>query len=133
MDSLRKSGLWVTLLLSLSGILSGCSSCGDTLDYTSQPKGGNRTVYVYVRDCGATAPFVTNVSLLRGNKVIKDGGGNLFVADAGEEADLSDLGAIATEVVWNDNDHVVIRYDAKARVFKKVESLDGLHIQYETF
>ncbi len=38
--------------------------------------------------------------------MIKDGGGNLFVADAGEEADLSDLGAIATEVVWNDNDHV---------------------------
>ncbi len=133
MDLLRKSCLWVMLFLGLSISASGCISCGNTLYYTNQSKDGSRTIFVYVKNCGATTPFVTHISLLRGDREIKNDGGNLFTAAGDQEAALSGLGAMAFEIIWKDNDHVIIRYDAKARVFKKIEELDGLRIQYETF
>jgi hypothetical protein len=48
-------------------------------EHTS-PDGQYKAV-LFVRDCGATTGFNTQVSLLRSNQHLKNGSGNLFIAD----------------------------------------------------
>ncbi len=129
MKSLCQSFLFLAVLFNLSG----CSDlCENTIDYTVYSKDGNHIAYVFERNCGATTGFSTQISVLNSQKKLKNNDGNLFIADNGV-ANVSDIGTIATEVIWKDNNHIIVRYDGKAKVFKKVKNLQGIKIQYETF
>ncbi len=118
----------MTVLFSLSSCFNLCEN---KIDYTVHSKDGNYIAYVFERDCGATTGFTTQISVLESHKRLKNKDGNLFIADD-DEANVSDIGTIATEVIWKDNNHIIVRYDSKAKVFKKIESLQGIKIQYET-
>ncbi len=132
MKLLRMRLLLMVTLLGLGVGLTGCSDpCENTIDYTVRSEDGQRAVHVYQRTCGATTGFATHISIRSSDDEIGSSAGNLFTATAGE-AKLTKKKTIKTEVVWKDKNHLLIRYDAKARVIKKVDQLNGISVQYET-
>ena len=121
------------LLLTVLFSLSSCFNlCANKTDYSIQSPDGNFIVHVYERDCGATTDFSTQISILKSNKKLKNENGNIFIATGGK-ASLSTPGTISTEIIWENDNSIIIRYDGKAEVFKSVKSLNGIKIQYETF
>ncbi len=133
MKLLQKKIMLLIAIIGLSVSLSGCSDlCESTKDYSVPSPDGKQTVHVYQLSCGATTEFATHISLLASDAEIGGNAGNLFTATAGE-ADLTAMNTVRTEVVWKDGNQLLIRYDAKAKVIERVEQLNGVSVQYETF
>jgi hypothetical protein len=91
------------------------------------PDGAKRAV-VFVRSCGATTPFSTQVSVVNRGEALPRSAGNVFVAD-GNHGAIADLNVIAR---WVSPNHLLIRYPAGARVFSKNEKANGVAVAYET-
>jgi hypothetical protein len=90
--------------------------CGnEILADAPAPDGAHRAV-VFRRHCGATTPFSTNVSILRGSDALPDDAGNLLV--------LRDVHDVAVE--WTDAAHVVVRYPRGADAFLEARRIDGI-------
>jgi len=83
---------------------------------------------VFERSCGATTGFGTHVSILNGSDALPESAGNIFNAD-------SDHGAakdMTVTVRWAAPDQLVVRYPARARVFRKETQANGVAVTYET-
>ncbi len=133
MKPLRKKLMLLIAIIGLSVSLSSCSDlCESTADYSVPSPDGKQTAHVYQLSCGATTEFATHISLLASDVEIGGNAGNQFTATAGE-ADLTAMNTIKTEVIWKDQNQLLIRYDAKAKVLEQVDQLNGVSVQYETF
>lgn len=128
LPSMFKAGL---ILLSL-GIPAGCSDlCRNTIVKVVKAPDGQHTAALFRRDCGSTTGFSTQLSVLTpGDKVTGDG--NAFVADDnhGEAAVGAWQGSWA-DVRWITPDHLLIRYAAKSRIFKRTTEVPGVRITYQ--
>jgi len=83
---------------------------------------------VFERSCGATTSFSTHVSILNAGDTLWQSAGNVFAAD-------SDHGAVKDMTVtvrWAAPDELVVRYPARARVFRKETLANGTAVTYET-
>jgi hypothetical protein len=83
---------------------------------------------VFERSCGATTGFSTHVSVVNGVGPLPKSVGNVFTAD-------SDHGAVkdmTVSVRWVSQDQLVIRYPARARVFRKETQANGVAVAYDT-
>jgi hypothetical protein len=111
---------------------TGCSdACQNTVASRSRSPNGALTAVLFQRDCGATTGFSTQISILRPDDK-PTGGGNAFIAndDRGAARDGSWEGSWA-ETKWLAPDHLLIRYAAKSRLFKRSDSVSGVKITYE--
>jgi hypothetical protein len=120
-----RAGKW---LVALSLWLSACGGiCENTIiSELSSPGTGKKSV-VFERSCGATTGFSTHVSVLNTGEALPQSAGNAFDAD-------SDHGAVKemnVTVRWAAPDQLVIRYPARARVFKNESRANGVAVAYE--
>jgi hypothetical protein len=100
--------------LDLSG---GCAN--EQLNEVPSPGGARRAV-VFQRDCGATTPFSTQISVLPRGVALPDSNGNVFVADTDRgRAPAGPGGGPGVSVRWLTPDTLEVRYDPRARVFVK--------------
>jgi hypothetical protein len=91
---------------------------------------GQYVAVLFQRDCGATIGFSSQVSLLSEGEEPGEGG-NLFVADTNHgAAPPAASGGPRVEMEWQAPDRLLISYDRRARVFKKVTQLRGVTIDY---
>lgn len=105
---------------------SGCSdTCQNrTVSRAEAPSGGLKAV-LFQRDCGATTGFSSQVSVTDADDV-PTGGGNVFVADTDQgTASATTWGGPWVEMRWLSPGNLLIRYDARARVFTQNESVAG--------
>ena len=112
--------------------LGGCSdSCSNTTVTQLDAPGGQHSVTLFQRDCGASTGFTTQISIHdRGSA--PSGRGNIFVADADHgAAAVGDWGGPWAEMRWLAPDHLQIRYAEKSRIFNQIEQRDGIRISYE--
>lgn len=101
-----------------SAVLMGCSLCGNSVIADIPSPKGNRHVVVFERDCGATAGFSTQVSVLSPDRTLGNQAGNVFSADDNHGAvHLTSGNVLPIQLSWISNDELVIRYPAGARVF----------------
>jgi len=108
------------LLLLLTSTI-GSSRCFDIADmcgndvYRGYPSpNGKLKAVVFERDCGATSPFSTQVSILGRDERLENVPGNAFVGSDAGSAPLTDHSTMEKfEVRWLDDDHMLIRYDAR--------------------
>ena len=69
--------------LALASLLAGCGSvCENVPSQTVTSPSGALKAVVFSRNCGATTGFNTQVSVLRANEALVDGGGNTFISGA---------------------------------------------------
>lgn len=114
-------------LLALAGCEDMCAN--DVIDEAISPDGAHRAV-LFERDCSATTGFSTQVSILEPRDVL-EGSGNVFVADDVGTDTKAEWGGPWAEVEWTDDENVVVRYDAKARVFEMDDSASGVSVTFE--
>lgn len=101
--------------------------CGNTILTDSPSPGGNKRAVIFERSCGATTGFSSQVSVLDANKTFPNSSGNVFIAD-GDHGAVKEM---AVTVRWLSRDQFVIRYPARARVFKKEVQARGVAVEYE--
>ena len=86
---------------------------------------------MFERDCGATTAFTTQVSIVRSDEQ-PTGTANTFIADDGHgAAPAGAWGGPRVAMTWLGPDHLVIRYAARSRVYKKAADTSGVKVSYE--
>lgn len=108
----------------------GDLGCGNTVLQDAVSPDGRRHAVVYVRNCGATTGFGTDVSILPSVRGVR-GAGNVFVADADHgRAPERPGGGLAVTARWLDRRTLELRYDGRARVFRRDERHDDTNVRY---
>ena len=106
--------------------------CGNQIVSEQQSPDNRMKIVLFQRDCGATTPFTTQISLLPIHERLRDESGNIFVADADHgKAPRGEWDGPDVKVRWQSNKTIQIEHDVLVRVFKSVEKHQGIEIQYE--
>ena len=124
-----KKFLQVVLIILLVGCLVSCDFGAKNIliDEKMSPNGENKIV-VFQRDAGATTGFSIQVSVLKSNKNLKNSDkGNIFVI-AGNKTDF-ESGKLF-DISWNDEKTLNITLHSDKKVYKQVEKLENISIQY---
>jgi hypothetical protein len=112
-----------SLILSmLTGLLIGCSLCGNQIGYEEQSSSGKLRAVAFERDCGATTGFTTQISILPNKQKLPNEPGNVFIAE----------GDLKIRIKWEAEDKLVIAYPPKAKIYLKRETQSGVSVRYET-
>ena len=121
-----------SLLLVVPALMSGCSdTCGNNVISRAPSPDGRHEAVLFQRDCGATAGFSTQISILEAGKS-ETGSGNAFVADDDHgKARTGDWGGPWAEVKWLAADHLLIRYAKKSRVFDRSDNVGEVKLSYK--
>jgi hypothetical protein len=83
-----------------------------------------------MRECGATTDFSTQVSIISSAGPI-EGIGNVFVADAYDHGAMrGSWGGPWAEIAWTAPQHLLVTYDAKARIFVQNAKVGEVQITY---
>jgi len=113
-------------------VVTGCSDpCHDSTVSIATAPAGHLKAVLFQRDCGATTGFSSQVSVTATGET-PSGGGNVFVADNDHgAAHAASWGGPWVELRWLSPQELLIRHDAKARVFTQNVSVSGVRITYE--
>jgi hypothetical protein len=108
--------------ITCSALLGGCGGLcsNDTVASVTSPSGAHKAV-VFVRDCGATTGWSTQVSILRGSERLQNEGGNTLVVE----------GKTAITVSWQSASAVTLSGLSNGRLFKQERSVNGIAVTYE--
>lgn len=119
-------------IISGLALLSSCSDgCNNIIIDQSTAPNGSYNAVIFQRDCGATTGFSTQVSLLDSNEK-PSGSANVFIVDNDHgAADVGKWGGPEAEMQWISDDHLLVRFAAKSRIFKQETSVSGVQISYE--
>ena len=95
--------------------------CANTdLRESISPNGALKTV-LFVRDCGATTSYSTQVSILPVSDHLPNEAGNVFI--------LGDKSAVV--VRWIDDRHINISSDGAATIFKRLTNFNGIMVTFD--
>ena len=109
------------------------SPCENELVGEHPSPDGQYKAVLFVRDCGATTGFSTQVSLLRSDELVKNGSGNLFIADTDHGKIPSDpKGGLEVRIVWKGSKDFYIFHHESARVFKSEKKVNGINVEYKS-
>ena len=109
---------------------AGCSQvCQDAPHQSIRSLDGDERAILFGRNCGATTSYTTQVSIVPADEGIS-GKGNVFIADEGAKA--AAWGGPWAEVKWLGAKHLLVSYDASARVFAKNERVGDVQVSYQT-
>jgi len=120
------------LIAVLLPFVGGCSdACTNTVVTSAIAPDGRHSAALFQRDCGATTGFSTQISLVSPGKE-PAGAGDAFRADDDHgAATVGTWGGPWAEVKWLAADHLLVKYAAKSRVFRRAEQIDGVRLTYE--
>jgi hypothetical protein len=109
------------------------STCGNQIITEQLSPDKKFKFVVFVRDCGATTGFYTHVSILRGDKKLRDDdSGNVLTLDDHYFGDyVNKYGGADAKVEWIANRKILIHFDSKAQGAIKETKVKGIEITYE--
>jgi hypothetical protein len=112
--------------------LGGCGGlCGEEVVQHEPSPYGWGTAIVFVRDCGATTGFATQVALVGNVDAGQRERNVVFVADDDHGAAPSwPGGGTRVRVRWVDASHLEVAHHPRARTFQREESHGGIRITY---
>ena len=124
----------LVLFLCLLGGISACDMsdiCGNKVLKEVLSPNKQLNAITFERDCGATTGFSLHVSILKAAELLKsDKTGNTFIIDAKHAVNVP---INETNILWINNQELLIRYSKNARTFKMEKNVDGVKIVYETY
>jgi hypothetical protein len=102
-------------------LLGGCGSCGnDPINAEASPDKKHMAI-AFIRDCGATTEFSTQVSILPAAGKLPNESGNVLVVE----------GKQPVAVRWESSKVLVIAGSANSRAHLKQSAFDNISIRYE--
>jgi len=113
-------------------LLDGCSldgGCGNRILEAKADIEGPLIAYRYVRDCGATTDFTTNVAIGRRGESPAEAQ-VVFTADSDHGAADMDGDAVWSEMHWIAPHRLSVAYAEKGRVFRTSKQAAGATIEY---
>jgi hypothetical protein len=124
---MRKLLAVLPLLLSLSGCGVLCTN--QTVTSLQSPDGKHRAI-LFMRECGATTDYTTQVSVVASAWPFHDIG-NVFIAD-GYDRDVKrgSWGGPWAEISWVSSQQLLVTYDAHSRIFTQNATAHGVRITY---
>ena len=121
-----RGGLLIGILL-----IAGCSDiCANNELAQAFSPDQRHTAIMFERNCGATTGSSIQISILKSGKAVS-GTGNIFVADSGHGAVLDQWSGPLADAVWLSSDHLLIRYAAHSRIFRRVDQVNEITVRYE--
>ena len=117
--------------LCLSLLLAACAPLCSNQTVTSlqSPDGKHRAV-LFMRECGATTDYTTQVSIVPSAWPFHDTG-NVLVADAYDrDARRGPWGGPWAQIAWVSAQELLVTYDARSRIFTKNAAAHGVRITY---
>lgn len=116
---------WVLpLLLLMAALNSSCDEvmgCGNEVVQATVSPSGARTAIAFVRDCGATTGYSTQVSIVRGQERDITGGGNAFIVEGRPELEMR----------WLSESELLLGRPGSGRIFRQETQVDGVALKYE--
>jgi hypothetical protein len=109
------------------------SMCGNHLiSQTVSPDSRYRAV-VFVRDCGATTGFSTQVSILKEGREFQDDdlGNVLVTSDKYYGAYSNNYGSAEIKIYWTSNNKILIKIDQTALIGNPANEFHDISIDYE--
>jgi hypothetical protein len=108
---------YVAVDLAFSGL------CGNQVISISVAPGGEMKALHFIRNCGATTGFSTQISVLRSTERLLNRSGNAFI---------SDLGPHEPQVLldWTDANHLVVHHHPSVRLFLTKKRVRGVSIAF---
>jgi hypothetical protein len=131
------AGLSVLILLCTPVLVNvGCVACNNrTIEELNSPNGRQKAV-VFVRDCGATAWFTTEASILsRDDTISPRSKGNIMRVEDDQTAKepISREGAIEVRLEWKGDALLNVSVPKKAVVDWQIARLGRIRIDYRRF
>lgn len=83
---------------------------------------------MFMRECGATTDFTTQVSV---DPWFFQSIGNAFVADGYNGGTRGSWGGPWAEMKWIGPSELLVTYDGKARIFTRNSAARSVHISYQ--
>jgi len=116
-----------------TNLLLGCSEmCGNEILQIAFSPDEKRKAVIFLRDCGATTGYSTQISLLDAQEELPPKKGNSFIADSNHgQAQTGMRDELDIYLQWAHNKELIVKYDKRARVFRSKQSADGVTIKYE--
>lgn len=112
--------------------LPACSGfmCSNQTVTTLKSPDGKHSAILFMRECGATTDFTTQVSVVNSwwpfHAI-----GNVFVADAYDGgARRGSWGGPWAQIAWLSPQQLIVTYDARSRVFARNGSAHGVAVTY---
>lgn len=126
------------MLAALTCMLTGCNAlCDNTLVSKHPSPDGRFVAIVFYRNCGATTPCTTEISIVRPPDDAIPGGqhGNIFSTTDPDDSktSLEHNGAIEARLDWKTPQLLSIATPRLARVDKRVDRIHNTTIVYSTF
>ena len=119
----------IAMIIAPANFISPCEN--ELVGEHLSPDGQYKAV-LFVRDCGATTGFSTQVSLLRSDELVKNGSGNLFIADTDHgKIPSGQKGGPEVRIVWEGSKDIYIVHHENARVFKAEKKINGINVNYK--
>jgi hypothetical protein len=113
-------------------LLLGVAACSgplcsnETVRSVTSP-GGNHKAIMFMRDCGATTDFTTQVSV---DPWFWQVIGNVFVADGYSGGTRGAWGGPWAEIAWTGPDDLLVTHDKQARIFNRQEVVGDVRVAY---
>jgi hypothetical protein len=113
-------------------ICSGCSNaCQNTVASRSVSPDGKHVAVLFLRDCGATTGFSTQISVLNASGKLSASGYTFIADDDHSAARFGSWDGSWAETKWLSADRLLVRYAAKSRLFKQNERVSEVRIIYQ--
>lgn len=117
----------VLVLTATSAMIASCDVAGDLLGgcdnevvRSAVSPSGSKTALAFVRNCGATTGYSTQVSVVGGRKSEVTGSGNTLIVEGRPDLELK----------WISESEVLISRPGPGRIFKQEEQVSGTAIKY---
>jgi hypothetical protein len=114
--------------------LTGCGGlCANDIIGTYPAPSGHIQAILFVRNCGATTSFGTNVSLLLAGDRLGDEAGNVFLVTTrtlSPPVPRNRIGGPQVDVEWIPGDTLVISYPLGVEIRRQVLVERGIHVRY---
>ena len=104
--------------------------CGNKIIKEIASPDKDYSAIMFVRDCGATTGYSTQVSIVEYGDKLENTIGNILVMSDKPSGAIFENGGAMVEIAWNANNELNISYDKACEVFKNKSHLDGIKINY---
>ncbi len=120
----------LTVSLSIAGLLwsAACRLCANEIVSEAHSPDERLRAVVFRRDCGATTDFTLHVSVLGATEPLSNDEGNVF--RAGNDGRTP---PVEVKVAGQDSRHLLVRFPARARIYRQSAIVGTIRIVYESF
>ncbi|MES2837963.1 MAG: hypothetical protein V4667_10605 [Bacteroidota bacterium] len=128
-------GLLITIVILLS--MYGCMNyfwgdmCGNNIINEIESPNKKLKAVIFIRDCGATTGYSTQVSIIKNKEKLDNESGNILIMNDKTDNGLTfENGGALVSALWNNDNELIISLDVRTDFSLKENSFEEVKINY---